>query len=163
MSGTKTGFLLKGDPMRMWSVNPRVLDARGLVACWRESLLAQAVLAGRTRGYTHHPQLNRFRACEKPLVAIASYLHPLADEADRRGYHFDRSRVLESADDELRLDVNDGQLAYEWDLLLNKLEQRDTAARSAMLGQQICAHPLFRVVSGPMATWEKVNDTSVRR
>ncbi|MDN6683845.1 MAG: pyrimidine dimer DNA glycosylase/endonuclease V, partial [Bifidobacterium crudilactis] len=84
--------------MRMWSLTPAVLDAKGIVACWRESLLAQAVLAGKTKGYTHHPQLERFRACEHPLAAVASYLEPLADEADRRGYHFDRSRILERPD-----------------------------------------------------------------
>jgi hypothetical protein len=39
------------------------LDGRGLVALWREALLAQAVLRGRTRGY-RHPQLARFRSRE---------------------------------------------------------------------------------------------------
>ena len=47
--------------MRLWTLHPKYLDARGLVALWRESLLAQAVLAGRTRGYRSHPQLERFR------------------------------------------------------------------------------------------------------
>lgn len=48
--------------MRLWSVHPKYLDVRGLVALWREGLLAQAVLRGRTKGYLHHPQLERFRA-----------------------------------------------------------------------------------------------------
>ena len=47
--------------MRLWSVHPLHLDRQGLTACWREALLAQAVLAGRTRGYRAHPQLERFR------------------------------------------------------------------------------------------------------
>jgi len=31
--------------MRLWSLHPRYLDAKGLVALWREGLLAQKVLA----------------------------------------------------------------------------------------------------------------------
>lgn len=68
--------------MRLWSLHPSQLDRRALVAGWREALLAQKVLAGGTRGYTHHPQLQRFRATDDPLVAIATYLHALADDAD---------------------------------------------------------------------------------
>ncbi|MEE8703288.1 pyrimidine dimer DNA glycosylase/endonuclease V [Bifidobacterium crudilactis] len=142
--------------MRMWSLTPAVLDAKGIVACWRESLLAQAVLSGKTKGYTHHPQLERFRACEHPLAAVASYLGPLADEADRRGYHFDRSRILERPDPELRLTVNDGQLSYEWRLLLKKLEQRDPKAYARMTERGPQPHPIFLVVPGPVAAWEKV-------
>ena len=36
--------------MRLWSLHPRYLDAKGLVALWREGLLAQAVLKGQTKG-----------------------------------------------------------------------------------------------------------------
>lgn len=144
--------------MRMWSLTPSVLDAKGIVACWRESLLAQAVLAGNTKGYTHHPQLNRFRECEDPLLAIAGYLAPLVDEADRRGYHFDRSKILRKPDKKLRLDVGNEQLAYEWRLLLTKLKQRDPNAYTRMLHMTPEAHPMFKVVSGPLATWEKVID-----
>ena len=64
--------------MRLWSLHPALLDRAGIVACWRESLLAQAVLAGRTRGYTRHPQLARFRAHPEPTVAIAAPITPSA-------------------------------------------------------------------------------------
>ena len=37
--------------MRLWSLHPRCLDAKGLVALWREGLLAQEVLRGKTRDY----------------------------------------------------------------------------------------------------------------
>jgi len=47
--------------VRIWSLHPKYLDRQGLTACWREALLAQAVLNGATRGYTRHPQLVRFR------------------------------------------------------------------------------------------------------
>lgn len=37
--------------MRLWSIHPRYLDTKGLVALWRETLLlAQAVLFGNTKG-----------------------------------------------------------------------------------------------------------------
>ncbi|HKX52383.1 MAG TPA: pyrimidine dimer DNA glycosylase/endonuclease V [Nitrosospira sp.] len=38
--------------MRLWTLHPRYLDTKGLVAAWREALLAQKVLSGLTSGYT---------------------------------------------------------------------------------------------------------------
>jgi hypothetical protein len=43
--------------MRLWSLHPCHLDAKGLVALWREGLLAQKVQACETNGYRNHPQL----------------------------------------------------------------------------------------------------------
>src|SRR5688500_18766973 len=77
--------------MRLWTLHPKHLDRRGLVALWREALLAQAVLAGRTIGYRHHPQLTRFRQCQDPRSAISHYLVGVHEEARRRGYAFDRT------------------------------------------------------------------------
>ena len=54
--------------MRLWTLHPRHLDRQGLTGAWREALLAQAVLAGRTRGYREHPQLLRFREHPDPSV-----------------------------------------------------------------------------------------------
>lgn len=79
--------------MRIWSLHPCLLDRRALVACWRETLLAQKVLRGLARGYTNHPQLIRFRAHPQPLDAVAAYLSGLADEADARGYSFNRALI----------------------------------------------------------------------
>ncbi|MFV0898331.1 pyrimidine dimer DNA glycosylase/endonuclease V [Rothia mucilaginosa] len=79
--------------MRIWSLHPCLLDRRALVACWRETLLAQKVLRGLARGYTNHPQLIRFRAHPQPLEAVAAYLSGLADEADARGYSFNRALI----------------------------------------------------------------------
>lgn len=79
--------------MRIWSLHPCLLDRRALVACWRETLLAQKVLRGLTRGYTNHPQLIRFRAHPQPLEAVAAYLSGLVDEADSRGYSFNRALI----------------------------------------------------------------------
>jgi len=67
--------------VRIWSLHPCLLDRRALVACWRETLLAQKVLRGLTRGYTNHPQLIRFRAHPQPLEAGAAYpIHFWPDE-----------------------------------------------------------------------------------
>lgn len=85
--------------MRIWSLHPSLLDRRALVACWRETLLTQKVLRGLTRGYTNHPQLIRFRAHPQPLEAVATYLSGLADEADARGYSFNRALIGAGEDD----------------------------------------------------------------
>ncbi|MET0726588.1 MAG: pyrimidine dimer DNA glycosylase/endonuclease V [Leifsonia sp.] len=139
--------------MRLWSLHPRYLDATGLVACWREALLAQKVLAGGTRGYTAHPQLVRFRAA--PPTAIGTYLHGIADQADARGYSFDRSRVLGAADENLRLPVTNGQLLYEWEHLLAKLALRSPAVHERWRGIEAPeAHPLFTAVPGDVEAWE---------
>ena len=74
--------------MRLWSLHPRYLDAKGLVALWREALLAQKVLQGNTKGYRNHPQLSRFKQQIDPLAAVAAYLCEVQREAARRGYHY---------------------------------------------------------------------------
>ena len=110
--------------MRLWSVHPQYLDARGLVALWREALLAQAVLRGRTDGYVHHPQLHRFRAQASPCGAIAEYLRGVRAEAGNRGYTF-VARRIGRARPSGRMVVTRGQLMYEWNHLLAKLAIRD--------------------------------------
>src|SRR5512147_347923 len=101
--------------MRLWTLHPKYLDVRGLVALWREGLLAQAVLRGRTKGYLHHPQLARFRAARAPVAAITSYLEAVWDEARRRGYRFDRRRIArQQSSPPPRLAATFGQLEYEW-------------------------------------------------
>jgi hypothetical protein len=54
--------------MRIWSIHPKYLDIKGLVALWREALLAKHVLEGRTKGYRNHPQLDRFKLADKGEV-----------------------------------------------------------------------------------------------
>src|SRR3982750_3187862 len=103
--------------MRLWTLHPRYLDSKGLVALWREALLAQAVLNGRTRGYTQHPQLLRFRAAGNPKQAIADYLQVVHDEATRRGFQFDRRKIGRrgmNAGSVQTITVTRGQIQYEW-------------------------------------------------
>lgn len=145
--------------MRLWSLHPGHLDRQGLTGCWRESLLAQAVLAGRTRGYRSHPQLERFRAQADPLTAVGAYLDALAAEATARGYRFDRTRILTApaggAPPEPIL-VTDGQLALEWRHLLSKLERRSPERwQREQLLDGPDPHPLFTVVPGDVEPWER--------
>ena len=141
--------------MRLWSLHPRHLDPQGLVAVWREALLAKAVLRGGTRGYTHHPQLERFRAHPSPRLAINAYLAALHSEARLRGYSFDRSKIGPVRTVELIV-VTLGQLGYEWDHLLGKLSLRSPRlfARLRTQGNPAC-HPLFLPRPGPVASWER--------
>src|SRR5687768_13588574 len=99
--------------MRLWTLHPRYLDPQGLVACWREALLAQKVLSGATRGYRNHPQLLRFRASSYPMLAIAAFLHEIAAEAERRGYKFDVRKIV-GPRSERKIRETRGQLEYEW-------------------------------------------------
>jgi hypothetical protein len=140
--------------MRLWSLHPRHLDAKGLVALWREGLLAQKVLAGQTRGYRNHPQLDRFKRQADPLAAIATYLTEVQREAVRRGYRFDASKIAPHGK-VARIAVSDGQLAYELAHLGAKLKIRDPAA-CARLPARPEVHPLFRVVVGGIEAWEVV-------
>ena len=146
--------------MRLWSLHPRYLDAKGLVALWREGLLAQAVLAGQTRGYRNHPQLERFREHENPRGCIALYLHHVADEAEQRGYHFDRVKLPPRTDEHV-LAVSDEQLRYEWTHLRTKLQTRDPSRHARMSSTCVAEpHPLFVVVKGPIAAWERRSEES---
>ncbi len=141
--------------MRIWSVHPKHLDARGLVAVWREALLAQAVLGGRTRGYRHHPQLVRFRRQPSPEGAIAAYLGHVHDEAVTRGYRFNRS-LIGPVGAIGSLAVASGQIEREWEHLMAKLRERDPERATRFEAVVVPApHPLFRVVPGEVEEWER--------
>ncbi|MEV7633180.1 pyrimidine dimer DNA glycosylase/endonuclease V [Microbacterium sp. NPDC089318] len=141
--------------MRIWSLHPVHLDRAALVACWRETLLAQAVLAGRTKGYTRHPQLQRFRTQPDPLASVGAYLSAVADEADARGYRFDRTRIARPDEPVDAIPVTDGQLTLEWIHLGAKLDQRSPADAARWRATTPTAHPLFTVVPGPVEPWER--------
>lgn len=132
------------------------LDRRGLVALWREGLLAQAVLRGATRGYRHHPQLTRFSQCRAPVSVLASYLRVVHDEASHRGYTFRRAKVARTAERAWPLTVTRAQLAFEWSHLLAKVAERDVAWwRSLARVRRARPHPMFTLVDGPVAEWER--------
>jgi hypothetical protein len=142
--------------MRLWSLHPKYLDAKGLVAVWREGLLARAVLLGNTRGYRNHPQLQRFRAVAEPVVALDGFLGAVCDEAEKRGYHFDRSKI-ESVEIQRAIPVTNGQVAYEGQHLLNKLRLRDPQRVPLLEETEFPElNPVFTLVDGPIEGWEKV-------
>ena len=141
--------------MRLWSLHPRYLDSRGLVALWREALLAQAVLLGWTKGYRRHPQLSRFRDRNDPPASIAAYLKAVHEEAIARGYNFDAGRIVSSGPAG-RIDVSAGQIAFEWVHLMKKLARRAPVLRERWDSVKTPRpHPLFRVVEGGVADWER--------
>jgi hypothetical protein len=143
--------------VRIWSLNPKYLNSKGLVALWRETLLAKNVLKGKTKGYKNHPQLKRFVDSGHPHVAINSYLLEVFNEATERGYNFDFKKIEQLGEPE-RITVNDGQVRYERQHLLSKLKNRGDLDRHALLKID-CEpelHSLFTVVPGPIEAWEKV-------
>ena len=141
--------------MRLWSLHPRYLDAAGLVALWREALLARAVLRGRTRGYRQHPQLLRFRDAPRPVASLNAYLRVVHEEATRRGYRFDASR-MRGPRTTTRIPVRRGQVELEWRHLLVKLRRRspDRYRELRKLGFPR-VHPSFRLRPGPVESWER--------
>jgi hypothetical protein len=152
--------------MRLWSIHPKYLDSKGLLALWREALLAECVLKGMTKGYRHHPQLKRFLATPDPLESIHCYLQAIYRESLRRGYSFDPAKIagdpkknslFSRKKARVRLPVTTGQLRYEREHLLKKLKQRNPE-RYAVLRRirEWDPHPLFQSVPGPVEPWEKI-------
>ncbi len=132
------------------------MDRQGLLALWRESLLAKAVLRGETTGYRHHPQLLRFQATGVPRSAINAYLYEIHAESVARGYRFDGSKVGPRRS-MATIPVTSGQVQHEWAHLLTKLSVR---SGPLYLQWQGCGvpecHPLFHVIPGDVEQWERV-------
>ena len=144
--------------MRIWSLHPKYLDAKGIVALWREALLAKHVLEGKTKGYKNHPQLNRFKECSRPLDAINIYLLHIYKEAQHRGYSFDDSKFSKIAKP-IKIKVTQGQLNYEFKHLLIKLKKRDGKLYKQLVADVLReAHPLFKVIEGAIEPWEVIGD-----
>jgi len=141
--------------MRLWSLHPKYLDPQGLVALWRETLLAQAVLRGETRGYRSHPQLDRFKSHAAPLSAISLFLKAIHAEAESRGYSFDKDKIRPARKQAL-LFVTSGQMEYEWSHLLAKIEVRNPAHYRKWRDTKVpVPHPLFKVRAGEIESWER--------
>ncbi len=157
--------------MRIWSLHPKYLDTKGLVALWRETLLAKHVLEGKTKGYKNHPQLERFKSHENPILAINFYLNEIYLEAKERNYNFNEAKFKKLSKKELenleKIYVNDKQVDYEFSHLLNKLKVRDTE-KFKLLNKEIKdrvkqnkkykinLHSIFKIKKGAIETWEKI-------
>ncbi len=146
--------------VRLWSLHPKYLDAKGLVAAWREALLAQKVLRGKTKGYRNHPQLIRFRDSPSPVGCIAAFLAEIAKEGARRGYSFDASKIARQRNGgRQKIVVTQRQVAYEFALLKSKLAVRDPKKLRELRSEKVVqVHPVFRVIEGDIAEWEKVKE-----
>jgi hypothetical protein len=146
--------------MRLWSLHPRYLDVQGLLAVWREGLLAQKVLRGKTKGYRHHPQLLRFQAKENPVDFIGAFLSEVFREAERRGYAFDRRRIVRFIPKvSKRISVTRGQLKWESKHLMAKMRKRSPAFLKSLKPKgPFKPHPLFQVRPGGVEAWEKTTN-----
>lgn len=140
--------------MRLWSLHPRLLDSKGLVALWREALLARKVLEGKTKGYRNHPQLQRFKNYSEPIVAINSYLYFVFLEAENRGFNFSKDKIYELEILERVIPVTTAQLEFELRHLTSKLKKR-APKHLEKLDTEIEANPVFYVVDGEIEPWEK--------
>ncbi|MBE0648656.1 MAG: hypothetical protein IH596_12840 [Bacteroidales bacterium] len=142
--------------MRIWSVHPGYLDTQGLTALWRETLLAKKVLEGKTKGYRNHPQLNRFKKSDDPLRCISQYLAAVYGESLKRGYHFNKEK-FHAHTQLVTLPVTRGQIDYETQHLLKKLQARDVERYTRLLKETtIALHPLFYLIDGETEEWEIV-------
>ncbi len=141
--------------MRIWSVHPKYLDAKGLVALWRETLLAKNVLMGRTKGYVNHPQLIRFKETENPVKSINYYLQFVWEEAKNRKYNFDSSKFDIETEIE-KIPVTVGQIDYETSHLMKKLANRDVVRYKQYDKQVLEVHPFFYLKEGSIEAWERL-------
>lgn len=125
------------------------------MALWRETLLAQKVLRGETKGYRNHPQLIRFRASNDPISAVGCYLKEVAKNAKERGYAFDESKIV-ACKECAQIEETEGQLMYEWRHLKRKLTVRNQGCYEKV--EKIATpdpHPLFTIIPGDVRDWEK--------
>jgi hypothetical protein len=143
--------------MRLWSLHPKYLDAKGLVAAWRESLLAKKVLDGKTNGYKNHPQLIRFKNYHDPGKAINTYLATLLEEAMQRGYNFDHGKINPAeVEKEVQIEVTNGQIAYEYELLKQKIMERSPREYKIFQDNtKVEPNRIFKIVPGGIAGWER--------
>ena len=141
--------------MRLWSIHPKYLDTKGLVALWREAILAKKVLEGKTKGYKNHPQLERFRESSNPISAINLYLNYIFEESLKRNYNFDKSKIKNQRK-KSTLKVTQGQLIYEFSHLKKKLKMRNKNKLKEVSSIKIPKeNSFFKRINGNKESWEK--------
>lgn len=140
--------------MRIWSLHPKYLDTKGLLAVWRETLLAKNVLEGKTKGYKNHPQLIRFKKCQNPIMTINYYLETIYNESLIRGFAFNNNKFIHSLNVE-KIPVTTGQVEYEKKHLLNKLKIRDIASYNLLkIEANLLINSTFTLIKGDVEAWE---------
>jgi hypothetical protein len=138
--------------MRLWSIHPKYLDQKGLITLWKDSLLAQSVLLGRTREYKNHPQLDRFRKSGDPLQMIREYLYHVHLEALQRGYDFSITHIYESHELVIKFEpfclIRIGQVQFEKEILDQEITKRRGIPRVILPVYDIPKlHPCFELNS----------------
>jgi hypothetical protein len=143
--------------MRLWSIHPLYLDQKGLVALWREGLLAKKVLEGKTRGYKNHPQLERFKQARDPVKAINLYLFYVYEEAKRRGYRFNANKI-HVVNEKIKIPIKRGQALFELNHLLKKVKARDRGWYAILkkVKGPVKLNPIFYRTNGGIEKWEKI-------
>jgi len=142
--------------MRLWSIHPKYLDNIGLIALWRESLLAKSVLENKTQGYKNHSQLIRFKNCKKPQSAINQYLQYILEEAETRKYNFNKTKINNKLKYIEKIKITNKQLEYEFSHLLKKLKIRNpNKYKELQKIKKIECNPIFTIIKGDIANWEK--------
>lgn len=129
--------------------------------------MAKRVLEGRLTGYAKHPQLLRFKRHKRPLALINAYMYQVYLEAERRGYHFDLSKIEPLVLRE-RVPVTRGQLEFEFLHLLRKLRRRDKKRFGELKNLPLSSiepNPVFKPTEGGVEEWERAETPtqSVRR
>ena len=142
--------------MRLWTLHPKYLDSKGLVALWREALSAQAIFKGHTKAYARHPQLIRFRQSRTPIKNIAAFLRIVHAEGSRRGFKFNIDKIGRGGHVEC-MTVTRGQIKYELDHFMAKLLMRDPQRFNDLKSvRKIDPNPLFKIIQGGVEDWGKI-------
>jgi Pyrimidine dimer DNA glycosylase len=151
--------------MRLWTIDPIYLDTKGLVAAWREGLLAKKVLEGKTSGYKNHPQLVRFFERDDPIVMITKYLNEIYKEAKKRRFKFNYSKISNViVNTNEMISTSNKQIEYEFELLKSKLEKRDLKKLNEIKDEVIIKiNRTFKRRIGTIENWERVIPNIVKR
>lgn len=141
--------------MRLWSIHPKYLDVKGFVALWREGIMARNALLGIKQGYRNHPQLERFKKQDDPIISIDTYLFNVYEESKRRNYNFNQEKIGFKFTDS-KIDVTRGQILYELKHLKRKLKIRDFERYRELKKIKFPdPNPVFKVKDGDIESWER--------
>lgn len=161
--------------MRLWTLHPKYLDTKGLVALWREGLGAQRNILGLcgkmplAKGYNNHPQLKRFMKSEDPIRSIGFYLSRVYAEACERGFSFNSKLIhcsqFVDCTKVQSIKVTSGQVLYEsyhlWQKLYDRKSFKESRVNIRNKLNNNCVtlevHNIFKVIiSDKREEWEVV-------
>lgn len=90
------------------------------------------------------------------MSAIGFYLYHVYAEAASRGYNFAVDKILVVPTEITPIEISEGQIRFEFELLRSRLRTRDPERCERLSGTaEIEPHPIFIVVSGNIEPWEK--------